>query len=58
MTLQEAIQALLDEYDLGEFVEVFRDEAKQDPDYTGLSQDHPRVQRFQEICRVLRASLE
>lgn len=55
MTLQDALTALLDEYHIEEFVECVRDEAKSDPAFTGYSKDHPRVQRFQEICRVLRA---
>ena len=57
MTLPEAITALLTEYDLETFTEVYRDEVKGDPAWPGLSQDHPRVQRFKEVCRTLRDSL-
>lgn len=56
MTLHEAITALLDEYQLEDFVDVFRDDAKADRSFTGLSHEHPRVQRFVEMCRVLRES--
>ena len=58
MSLREAIAALLNEYHLEEFEEVFRDDAKQDRDWAGLSHEHPRVQRFREVCRTLRAAAE
>lgn len=54
MKLTEALTALFDEYHLEEFVECVRDEAKHDPDFHGLSHEHPTVRRFQEICRTLR----
>lgn len=54
MTLQDAITALLTEYRLEDFEEVFRDDAKADSSFEGLSWEHPKVQRFREICRVLR----
>lgn len=57
MTLHEAITSLLDEYYIEEFVEVFRDDAKQDREWVGLSQDHPRVQKFKEVCAALRMAL-
>ena len=54
MTLREAITALLVEYELEGFDEVFRDDAKQDRQYTGLSENHPKVQKFRQCCQVLR----
>ena len=57
MTLRDAIAALLTEYELEGFVEVVRDDAKADPTWEGLSQDHPRVKRFQEVCLTLRTAL-
>lgn len=54
MTPQEAVTALLEEFDLPSFEDAIRDEAKYDEAWDGLSQDHPRVQRFREVCRVLR----
>ena len=54
MTLQDAVTALLDEYHIEEFIECVRDDVRGDPGFEGLSQDHPKVQRFQDVCRVLR----
>lgn len=54
MTPTEAITALLTEYELEQFIDVYRDDAKADPDYKGLSENHPKVQRFREICQTLR----
>lgn len=54
MTLQDAITALLHDFHLESFEEVYRDEAKADDSFTGFSWEHPKVQRFREICRVLR----
>lgn len=53
MTLQEAVKALLDEYHLEDMVDIVRDDAKADPEFEGLSKDHPRVQRFHEMYRTL-----
>ena len=58
MTLQEAITALLEEYEIEDFVECVRDEVKGDPSFDGLSRHHPRVQRFRDVCQVLRAFSE
>ena len=57
VTLPEAITALLDDFRLEDFEEVYRDDAKQDRAYTGLSEHHPRVQRFHEVCRTLRQAV-
>ena len=54
MTVKEALTALLDEFYIEEFVECVRDEVKGDPEHDGLSKDHPKVLRFQEICQTLR----
>lgn len=54
MTLQEAITALLDEYHLEDMADMVRDEVRGDPGFSGLSQNHPRVQRFHEVYRTLR----
>lgn len=56
MTLQDAITALLEEYRLEEFTEFWRDDAKGDPLWPGMSWEHPRVQRFKEICETLRTA--
>lgn len=58
MTLHEALDALLNEYGLESAEDLVRDEAKQDPEYDGLSCNHPKVVRFREVCRVLRAHVE
>ena len=58
MTLPDALRALLDEYHVEEFVECVRDEVRGDPEFTGLSNDHPKVQRFRDVCRVLRAEVD
>ena len=55
MTLQDALTALLDEYHIEEFIDCVRDEVRGDPGFDGLSKDHPKVQRFAEVCRTLRA---
>lgn len=55
MTVRQAITALLDDFHLEEFEEVFRDEAKQDRAFHGMSSEHPRVQRFRAVCQTLRA---
>ena len=57
MTLTEALTALLTEYELEGFIEFVRDDAKADPAWEGLSHDHPRVKRFQEVCQTLRKVL-
>ena len=56
MTLPEAITALLDEFDLEAVEDCVRDDVRGDPAFDGLSHDHPKVQRFREVCRVLRAA--
>jgi hypothetical protein len=56
LSLDEAITALLDEYELEDFLDYFADEARQDPKYSGLSDDHPRVIRFKQVCAALRAA--
>ena len=56
MTLHEAITALFDEFQLDDIAEIVRDDAKADPTFEGLSQDHPRVQRYQELVRTLKAA--
>lgn len=53
MRLHEAVKALLDEYHLEDLVELARDDAKADPEFDGLSSDHPKVQRFHEVYRTL-----
>lgn len=57
MTLHEAITALLDDYQLEDWVDVVRDDAKQDRAFSGLSSEHPRVKRFMAICEVLRLAV-
>ena len=54
MTLTDALTALLDEYHLDEWIDVIRDDAKYDQAWDGLSQDHPRVKRFVEVCATVR----
>jgi hypothetical protein len=56
MTVPEAIAYLLDEFRLEEYVDVVRDDAREEDGFEGLSWDHPKVQRFQEACAALRAS--
>ena len=59
MTLHDAIAALLTEYHLEEWIEVFRDDVKAEAAEMGiLSAEHPRIQRFREVCRTLRAAAE
>ena len=57
MTRDEAIIALLDEYELQDFEDFFRDEAKQDVAWTELAALHPKVVKFRECCRVLRQAI-
>ena len=57
MTLHEAITALFDEFQLDDIAEIVRDDVKADPAFEGLSQDHPRVRRFREVCQILREAL-
>ena len=58
MTRDEAIRALLDEYALETMVDLVRDEVKySDPEFKGLSHEHPRVKKFEAICRTLRAEV-
>lgn len=54
MTTREALAALFNEFHIEEFIECVRDEAKYDETFRGLSSEHPRVQRFREVCQVLR----
>ena len=57
MTISEALTALFDEYYLEEHIEMVRDDVKSDPQgFEGLSQDHPKVRRFREVCTTLRAA--
>lgn len=58
MTLYEAMAALVYEYELEQYVDLIRDEVKGDPEFNGLSQDHPKVKRFQEACETLRSELK
>ena len=57
VTMDEALTALLQEFDLldclDQWDDVIREQCREDG-YTGLKEDHPRVQRYREICRVLR----
>ena len=57
MTLPDAITALFDEYQLDEIEDIVRDDVKGDPACEGLSQDHPKVRRFREVCQTLRGAL-
>ena len=57
MTLHDALRALFEEFYLDEHIEMVRDEAKADPGFTGPSWEHPRVQRFREVCTTLRAAM-
>jgi len=57
MTLQEAIRALFEEFYLDEHIEMVIDEAKYDETWPGLSSQHPRVQRFREVCKILRTAM-
>lgn len=58
MTPLEALLALLTEFHLSDCLEqwddVVREQVREDG-YEGLTDDHPKVQRFGEIRRVLRA---
>jgi hypothetical protein len=58
MTVAEAIAYLLDEFRLEEYIDVVRDDAREEEGFEGLSWDHPKVQRFQEACATLRAAAE
>ena len=55
LTLPEAIRALFDEFHLDDVIDNVRDEVRADPNFEGLSSDHPKVIRFKEVCSVLRA---
>lgn len=57
MTLHDAITLLLDDYQLADHVEMVRDDAKADPEFHGLSAEHPRVKRFQAVVERLREAL-
>ncbi|HVQ14732.1 MAG TPA: hypothetical protein VMS40_14120 [Vicinamibacterales bacterium] len=57
MTLHDAITLLLDDYQLADHVEMVRDDAKYDTAFQGLSAEHPRVLRFQEVVETLRAAV-
>jgi hypothetical protein len=58
MTLEDAITALLEEYHLGEFEDLIRDEVKAEPTFDGLSVDHPRVRRFRDVVHALRVAVD
>jgi hypothetical protein len=58
MTPQDALVALFTEFDVEQMEQFFVDDAKADPDYQGLSENHPKVQRFREVCATLRAEAE
>lgn len=59
MTPAEAMTALLTEFRLLDCLEqwddVIREQVREDG-YEGLTDEHPTVQRYREVCRVLRAA--
>ena len=57
MTTTEAITALLTEFELETFEDVYRDEAKADQAFTGYSENYPKLRRFREVCATLRQSV-
>jgi len=59
MTVEEAIRALLDEYQIGDYVYDVRSTAlEEDPEYTGESWEHPTVKRFADVLDTLRRHIE
>lgn len=60
MTPLEAITALLREFDLLDCLEqwdaVVREQVREDG-HEGVTDDHPRVQRYREVCRTLRSAV-
>ena len=57
MTVQDACTALLTEFNLLDCLEqwddVVREQVREDG-YDGVTEDHPRVQRYRAICQALR----
>lgn len=57
MTPSEALTVLLAEFNLldclAQWDDVIREQVRDDG-FEGLTEDHPRVQRYREVCRVLR----
>ena len=60
MTLQDAVTELVTEFGLldclEEWDDIIREQVRED-DYDGLTEDHPRVQRYRELCRAVRAAV-
>lgn len=55
LSLDEAIAALLGEFELESFRAYFVDEARYDPLYSGSAERHPKVLRFEQVCAALKA---
>ena len=57
MTPQEALVALLTEFNLLDCLEqwddVIREQVREDG-YEGLTDEHPKVQRYRDVCQTLR----
>jgi hypothetical protein len=57
MTVEEALRILLYEEYLEDWIYDIRDRAREnDGMFEGNSWEHPRVKRFEEICKVLKAN--
>ena len=57
MTPHDALSALLTEFRLLDCLEQWDDvirEQVREEGYEGDTSEHPRVQRYREVCRVLR----
>ena len=58
MNIVEAIAVLLPELESGPFIYRIRDRVREeDPDWTGVAWDHPRVVRAQEAIDTLKRLL-
>lgn len=59
MSPKEAARALIEEFHIGDYIYRVRERAiEEDPGFSGNSWHHPKVTRFNEICKTLRAFAE
>lgn len=58
LSLDEAITALLGDFELETFRAYFVDEARYDEQFDGPPDQHPKVLRFEQICAALKRRQE
>lgn len=54
MTPHEIAKALIEEFHIEDYIYDVRESTYEDKSFVGSSWDHPKVQRFSDVCDELR----